>query len=101
MPIITSTTGKNITINIPGMIRKCGKIIINKSTRKRAPMNFRPKIRITPRNITKIGTKAEADIVASDPKKWPIPAKKSPIPGKLISQPLRFNNQSIPTIIKT
>lgn len=101
MPIIIKTTGKNIIINIPGIIRKWGKIIIIRRTKKSAPINFRPNINTIPSNTINNGTNADADQLARLPKRWPIPPKKSPIPGRLISQPLLLKSHIIPKMIST
>jgi hypothetical protein len=45
------------------MIRKCGTRIIIRITRKRAPKNRLPAIRMIPARITRSGKKASADQV--------------------------------------
>lgn len=94
-------TGKKIIIRIPGMIRKCGRIIITNRTSRSAPKNFRPKISATPNRIISNGTVATADQLNKLPKNGPIPEKNSPKPGRLISQPLFFSIHRIPTMIST
>ena len=101
MPTMIKISGKKTIIRIPGMIKKCGTIIITRNTSKSAPKNFRPKISTIPNKMMSTGTVAKAVIWNKLPKNCPIPDKNSPKPGRLISQPLFFRIQRIPTIMST
>ena len=96
-----STIGKNSTIMIPGMIKKCGMKIISSTTKMSAPKKRRPAISEIPIRIIRIGMIAPIDQFARLLKKCPTPEKKSPIPGKWISHPLCFRIHSIPKMMST
>ena len=101
IPTMIKISGKKIIIRIPGMIRKCGRIIITSKTSKSAPKNLRPKINTIPNKMMRTGTVAKAVMWNKLPKSCPIPEKNSPKPGRLMSQPLFLRIQRIPTMMST
>ena len=101
IPTMIKISGKKIIIRSPGMIRKCGKMIITNKTSKSAPKNFRPKISTIPNKMMSTGTVANAVIWNKLPKNCPIPEKNSPKSGRLMSHPLFLRIHRIPTIMST
>jgi hypothetical protein len=82
IPIIIRITGNKRIIRMPGIMIKFGRMIINRMTRNKAPKNFRPRIRIIPKAMIRIGSTDPPDQCAIFPKKLPILAKNSPRLGK-------------------